>query len=338
MKSLIFATLATLAVVSTVLYKGSLKNDDPIPTPVYDSWVHWKQKNNKAYGTDTEEQYRAKVYYSNFKYVAKVNQSQKDYQLELNKFADLTGAEFKQQYLGFAQQPKLRNEKISPLTNIKTPDSVDWSSRSDVVTPVKDQGQCGSCWAFSSTGGIEGAVGTSGGSMQSLSEQQLVDCAGGVYGNHGCNGGLMDNAFNYVQQYGMMSESSYSYLGQNGTCRFRSDNVVSHIKSHTDVPQKSPSHLMQAVSQQPVSIAINANPIQFYSSGVFSDSCGDQLDHGVLLVGYGTDATTGQKFWKVKNSWGGNFGEQGYFRLLRDDVEGSSGKCGLQLSASYPTV
>jgi len=170
-----------------------------------------------------------------------------------------------------------------------------------------------------------------------LSEQELVDCAG-TYGNQGCNGGLMDSGFEFVVKNGLCTEKDYSYVARQGGCEKSKCTAAAKISGYRDVPSRSSSALLEAVAEQPVSIAIEADKsvFQFYSSGVMdSSSCGERLDHGVLLVGYGEES--GKKYWKVKNSWGASWGQNGYI-LLGRETEESAGTCGILLEPSYPTA
>jgi len=261
------------------------------------------------------------------------NNGEEKFTMGSNAYADLTWEEFRANKLGYKQidNQTLRSKNAVPLTSdVPLAASVDWRTKG-VVTPVKDQGQCGSCWAFSTTGSTEGAVAQKTGNLVSLSEQQLVDCST-AQGNQGCNGGLMDYGFQYIiSNKGITSEASYPYkaTGPN-TCQ-KGKAVAATITSFGDVPAGDEDSLLTAVSKQPVSVAIEADQeaFQFYSGGVLTAACGTALDHGVLAVGYGTDA--GVNYWIVKNSWGASWGEAGYIRLVR-----GQNQCGIAEAASYP--
>lgn len=227
------------------------------------------------------------------------------------------------------------------------PSSIDWVSNG-AVSPVKNQGQCGSCWSFSTTGALEGAYFVTYGTLPSFSEQQLVDCDtlrnGGK--DHGCNGGLMDNAFSWIKHNGgLCSEANYPYVSgtttTGGSCNTTCNVITnSDVSGWVDVPHKSDDEMMNAVAQQPVSVAIEADQqsFQLYKSGVFIGDCGTNLDHGVLVVGYGTDSS-GNDYYRIKNSWGTTWGDEGYIYIGRgSEYNNGQGQCGVLLQASYPLL
>ena len=218
--------------------------------------------------------------------------------------------------------------------NVIMPFSIDWREK-DVITGVKNQGRCGSCWSFSATGSIEAIHAIETGVLLNISEQQLVDCSVD-YGNHGCQGGSMDNAFKYVIDNGLCSEENYPYQAKQGQCM--NCREIINISDYKDVRPNNEEILKRVVHQQPVSVAIQANlkSFQLYSSGIYSDpSCGTHLDHGVLIVGYGHDFYHNMDYWIVKNSWGPLWGENGYIRIQRN-IEDNSGLCGIAMQPSIP--
>jgi C1A family cysteine protease len=278
------------------------------------------------------------VWTQNLKYVqthnARYQIGKETFDLEMNAFADLTSEEFAAKYLiKFPQSvtTKCTGSQVPVTTTL--PDEVDWSTKG-AVTPIKNQGQCGSCWAFSTTGSLEGAYYLKNAKLQSFSEQHLVDCSTS-YGNEACNGGLMNLSFFYVRDNGIAAEEKFPYKGAQSPCRYNaSTDKVWTISDCTEVTADKEDALRAAINRTPVSVAIEANHISFqlYKSGVYSGLCGTNLDHGVLAVGYGTQ--NNKPYFKVKNSWGNTWGEKGYIFIER--TGDGKGKCGIQMAASFP--
>jgi cathepsin L len=304
------------------------------------SWNSFQVKHNKVYKTQAEEQLRYKIFNDNLQKIKEHNekyeQGLSSYTLGVNQFSDLTSEEFAAtltlQLNKKSPQNVQSNYNLTKKAALGIPDSIDWRT-SSVVTGVKNQGSCGGCWAFSATGTIESQIAIQTGELKSLSEQQLLDCD--TESDSGCNGGVVQYAIDYVTQNGLTLEDNYPFVGQQGSCDgSKSANKVIYTKGYVEINRNDESDLKQAVGNVgPVSVAINAIPIQSYQSGIFDGTCSADLDHAVLAVGYGTDQSTGVNYWIIKNSWGGDWGEQGYFRMKI-----GSNLCGIATQACYPLL
>jgi C1A family cysteine protease len=335
-----------LALFVNVFGQSHLRgNKDHALSSQFDDTFHWGEFTNfqerfeKRYNSMQEMETRFSIFRQNIINIISHNSdANQNFTMGVNQFTDLTADEFRMLYVsGLKAEVGSYGCKTFTSSASGAPATIDWRTKG-AVTSVKDQGQCGSCWSFSSTGAVEGAWAISKGQLTDFSEQELVDCATGVsYGSHGCNGGQMEGAFKFVIENGQCTLSSYPYTAKDGTCQKCS--AVAHMSSCSDVKPNDQLSLKAAVAQQPVAVAIEADTryFQSYSGGILdSSSCGTTLDHGVLAVGYGEE--NGQKYWLVKNSWGTSWGDKGYVKIARSDSTNDKGICGIAMDPSFPTV
>ena len=364
----------------TVLFIVSLSLGSSIRNYVeeFEGWVNSYKINVK--GVEEKER-MMNIWIENDKYIEEVNSRNLTYKLGHNQFSGMNNEEYRR-FLGIKsdEERKERRENIKDkideikcikdciesdekklekvkcvkeclkedeleVEGVELSEEVDWVKKGG-VTNVKNQGQCGSCWSFSTTGALEGAYFVKYGILKSFSEQQLVDCDNRKNGGKdmGCNGGLMDNAFSWIEKNGgLCYEEDYKYVSGETRAAEVCDKSCeidekSEIKSYTDVKKSSDEAMMSVLMQQPVSIAIQADQkdFQLYKSGVFTGSCGTKLDHGVLVVGYGN---AGEDYYLVKNSWGTSWGENGYIKLGRgEQYNNGDGQCGMLMQGSYPNL
>ncbi|KAM0952507.1 putative cathepsin H [Dioscorea sansibarensis] len=290
----------------------------------------------KSYESVVELRRRFGMFVESLELIRSTNRKGLPYKLGINRFADMSWEEFRATRLGAAQNCSATSRGNHRITEVVLPETKDW--REDgIVSPVKNQGHCGSCWTFSTTGALEAAYTQATGKSISLSEQQLVDCAS-AFNNFGCNGGLPSQAFEYIKYNGGLdTEESYPYAGVNGVCNYKPENVGVKVLDSINITLGAEDELKVAVAVvRPVSVAFEVvSPFRLYKSGVFtSDTCGStpmDVNHAVLAVGYGVE--NGIPYWLIKNSWGSDWGDNGYFKM-----ELGKNMCGVATCASYPIV
>uniref|UniRef100_A0A1J3F8D0 cathepsin H n=1 Tax=Noccaea caerulescens TaxID=107243 RepID=A0A1J3F8D0_NOCCA len=300
------------------------------------SFSRFAHRYGKRYQSAEEMKLRFSVFKENLGLIRSTNKKGLPYKLSVNQFADLTWQEFQRHSLGAAQNCSATLKGSHKLTEASLPETKDW--REDgIVSPVKDQGHCGSCWTFSTTGALEAAYHQAFGKGISLSEQQLVDCAG-AFNNFGCHGGLPSQAFEYIKYNGGLdTEKDYPYTGKDGDCKFSAENIGVQVLDSVNITLGAEEEMKHAVGLvRPVSVAYQVvHEFRFYKKGVFtSTTCGNtpmDVNHAVLAVGYGVE--DGVPYWLIKNSWGGDWGENGYFKM-----EMGKNMCGVATCSSYPVV
>uniref|UniRef100_A0A1A7Y3W4 Pro-cathepsin H n=1 Tax=Iconisemion striatum TaxID=60296 RepID=A0A1A7Y3W4_9TELE len=295
----------------------------------------WLAQNNKAY-TMKEYYQRLPIFTENKRRIDKHNEGNHSFTMGLNQFSDMTFSEFRRTFL-LSEPQNCSATKGNYLVSNGPPDSIDWRKKGNYITPVKNQGGCGSCWTFSTTGCLESVTAIATGKLVPLSEQQLVDCAQD-FNNHGCNGGLPSQAFEYIMfNKGLMTEHHYPYKAVEGICMYNPKLAAAFVKEVMNITAYDETGMVDAVgTHNPVSFAFEVTAdFMHYKQGVYtSTSCHnttDKVNHAVLAVGYGVENST--PYWIVKNSWGPSWGTDGYFLIER-----GKNMCGLAACASFPVV
>ena len=300
-------------------------------------YINYLAQFNKEVSNADDFNFRHAIFQAVNAYIISHNNTESSYKLGHNQFSDWTHEEYRT-LLGLREG--LQQENVVVFNAENTPESVNWVT-AGAVTGVKNQGSCGSCWSFSTTGAMEGAHYVATGELLSFSEQQLVDCATGRYLNMGCNGGNPLWAYRYLKSHFAELESEYPYTSGNGDdstdCLYDDHSKTAvEVQASASVTSEDRDQMKAALAQQPLAVLVEADKMAFqtYRSGVLtSDACGTQLDHAVLAVGYGTE--DGQDYWLVKNSWDTTWGDNGYIKLGMDDTTGT---CGVQMGPSFPTA
>lgn len=329
-----------LFLISSLLAASSLASPH-LQDEIRPLWISWKTFHDKLY-TIAEEAARFAIFIENYKKIVSFNAENNGVKLALNKFGDMTSEEFKAMHTGgYKHSPK--HEGFLSASHVdygvlSLPDSVDWRQKG-AITNVKNQGSCGSCWAFSTTGALEALHFINTGKLVSFSEQQIVDCD--IYSeDEGCNGGLPVLAFEYTADKGIEAEADYPYTARDGKCKYDASKAIKVNSGSQSVPAKNVDAFKAALVTQPIAIGIQADQaiFQFYKSGVIKGlKCGDDLDHAVLAVGY--DTIDGEEAFIVKNSWGTSWGDNGYVYISTNSkVNSGNGVCGILADPVVPTA
>ncbi|CDW75635.1 cathepsin l [Stylonychia lemnae] len=294
-------------------------------------FINYISKYTKSYQSTEEYNKRYELFLKTKEQIMRTNsQNGASYRLGFNQFSDWTDAEFNQILGDKAVQDQDDPAHLLVLDASKNAATIDWRQQG-VVNPVKDQQRCGSCWSFASAAAVESHHAIEGNDLLSLSEQNLVDCSK-AYGNDGCNGGLATQAYQYIRDFGIESESDYPYKAVDQACARDQSKVKVFVTDYHSVTTQSPDQLKAALNVGPVSVSVDAGgDFRSYEGGILDKGCGTSLNHAILAVGYGSE--NGQEYYIVRNSWGPYWGESGYIRMA---VVAGQGICGIQIRPSWP--
>ena len=305
---------------------------------IFHKFQKFVQKYDKQYDSMEEYMERFRIFKNNLLSLQGKNEIPSHHKIGITKFADLTDEEFHKKYCGFKMNKSnfINLKKVQLKKNLKLPESFDWVTDKNVLGEPKNQYSCGSCWAFSIVGHLEALYYMKYGEHKTFSEQQLVDCD---TNDQQCNGGEFATAFEWIiQNGGLESDTDYPYKAKTQTCTQDKTKNIVKVTSYELLETTDEEIIKQYLYENgPLAIGINSNPLNWYAYGVIDwgkDNCSpDYIDHAVILVGYGHDHEEGLDFWRIRNSWGANWGEKGYFRVSR-----GKGTCGVNQHISAATI
>ncbi|XP_047318994.1 ervatamin-B-like [Impatiens glandulifera] len=330
-----------MADMSIIEYDNNHQSKSRTDEEIMNIYKKWMVENGKVYNGIDEFEKRFEIFKDNLVFIDAHNSENRTYKVGLNVFSDLTDEEYRSYYLGLKYDGDVQSVQSEPDSAVSPgeilPESVDWRTKG-AVSPIRNQGQCGCCWAFSAIAAVESINKIVTGQLIDLSEQELVDCE---RASQGCKSGYIFTAFHFIiRNGGIDTEKDYPYREAKGTCNAtKMKSKLVSIDGIKRVPSNNENSLKKAVAQQPISVGIEAYGKAFknYVSGIFTGNCGTSIDHAVVVVGYGSEK--GLDYWIVKNSWGTNWGERGYMRIKRNNVPGGrgEGKCGIAMQGTYPT-
>ncbi|XP_035706242.1 cathepsin L1 isoform X1 [Folsomia candida] len=331
-----FSPIVSFLIIGVSLFATSSGEGN---APPLSDWESFKAFHGKVFANSENEKIRKKIFLKNAKAVESHNKAfaegKVSYQKELNAFADIDGDSFSANYCGYKPSNDTRTETMSSASDFSNVGQLDtnfdWKAKG-MVTPVKYQGRCGSCWAFAAVGAMESQILIKGENQQILSEEQVVDCD---KRSHGCDGGLPILAWRYIKEAGgITTEEKYPYSAGNGhagQCHFDLNGAVAHVSDYGRIEKNADTIMKGLVSKGPLAIALDGRELQMYSKGVYSCRSSN-LSHAVLLVGYGNDG--GKDYWLIKNSWGSRWGEKGYAKVQR----GAGKDCGITKDVAYVNI
>jgi len=342
---LMLATLTIITICAIPMIFQGINNEEvpqilreAVPElEISEAFEAFKNDYNRKYNNEDEEKQRKAIFSENYRSIVAYNKMKYNFKLGVNKFADMTLAEFKKNYL--AKPEKVHLLEVDWFAPVKTVDNetVDWEALGK-TSPIRDQGNCGSCWTFSSIAATESLYAIKANTKPvALSEQMLVDCCKTSLSD-GCNGGERWQAFEYITENGIAERVDYPYKARNEICKEREVKKFMKLNHYHNITKGSPSEMAEAVKTRPVSIGLNASPFafMFYKEGILDRGCpSDEINHGVVIVGYGIDEATKLPYWKVRNSWSKGWGKDGHIYIKRD-LENGPGLCAINMKGCMP--